>query len=325
MCEICDNISLKVNVKDYDPTHTLTLRNAFVAEMNRRFKHVAKSVTRAVVEQDVFGLNTQELTVNATPGNRAFSYGTKDQKIKAFLQWLRQVEDAVLLEMHVDARYGVLSQVPWFSTYLAKAYQQGTTRAQHELKKAGMTITLGDPLTDTIFLNPVSVEKLMLLYTRAFTDLQGITSTMDAQISRILVEGLFEGQGPIKLAKMINSAIIGSGQSLGLDISYINKAGKQVTYFMSGRRRAEILARTEIIRSHHKATIDEYRNWAVEGVYVLAEWVTAGDSRVCPQCSSLQNTVWTLDEIETMIPAHPQCRCVSVPFVDLTRTKIGEN
>jgi SPP1 gp7 family putative phage head morphogenesis protein len=92
---------------------------------------------------------------------------------------------------------------------------------------------------------------------------------------------------------------------------------------MSGRRRAEILARTEIIRSHHLATIEEYRTWEVEGVYVLAEWATAGDSRVCTVCAPLQGTIWTLDEIEPMIPRHPQCRCVSIPFVDKTRTKVG--
>lgn len=325
MCEICDNISSKVNVKQYDPSHTWTLRNAFTADMNRRFKLISKAVTKVVVEDDVFGLDeTNIMTFASTPGRKAFAFLSKSEKMKAFLQWLRQVEDAVLLEMRTDARYGLLSEIPWFSTYLAKAYQQGTTRAQQELKKAGLTVVLGDD-TGMLFVNPVSVEKLMVLFTRAFTDLQGITATMDEQISRILAQGLFEGQSPITLARMINSAIISSGESLALDIQYINKAGKQVSYFMSGRRRAEILARTEIIRVHHKATVDEYRTWAVEGVYVLAEWATAGDNRVCEKCAPLQGTIWTLDEIEDMIPYHPQCRCVSIPFVDKTRTKIGGN
>lgn len=316
MCKICDNITdVKVNVRDYDPTHTLTLRNAFVAEMNRRFKHVASHVTKAIVENDFFGLNNPIQTYTNPIQNSS-------AKIQDFLKWLREVEDAVLLEMKIDAQFGALSQNPWFSTYMAKAYQQGSKRAQQEIKRAGLTIVLSDA-TGMTYINPVSVEKLMMLFTRAFTDLQGITASMDAQISRILAQGLFEGQSPITLARMINSAIIGGGENLGLDISYVNKAGKTVTYFMSGKRRAEILARTEIIRAHHKATIDEYRTWAVEGVYVLAEWATAGDARVCPECSTLQGTIWTLDEIENIIPLHPQCRCVAIPFVDTKRTKIG--
>jgi SPP1 gp7 family putative phage head morphogenesis protein len=325
MCEICDNTkTVNVNIRGIDPTHTETLRNAFVAEMNRRFKHVGGLVTKAIIDEDVFGLSTQQLVVNAIPPSRAFAFLSKPEKIKAFLKWLRQIEDAVLLETRIDSRYGTLSDDPWFSMYLAKAYEQGSKRAIQEMKKAGLTITLNDPMTGKVYINPVSVEKLMLIYTRAYTDLQGITAAMDAQISRILAQGLIDGRGPIELARMINSAIIGSGETLGIDISYVNKAGKTVTYFMSGRRRAEILARTEIIRSHHLATIAEYRTWEVEGVYVLAEFVTAGDLRVCPECSALQNTIWTLDEIENIIPVHPQCRCVSIPFVDKTRTKVGE-
>jgi len=308
MCEICDNTStVKVNVKDADPTRTTTLRNAFVAEMNRRFKHVGSLVTKAIVEDDVFGLNKNDLQVlQNTPGRKAFAFITKAEKMKAFLEWLRQVEDAVLLEMKSSMQYGALAQDPWFGIYLAKAYQQGTERAKQELKRAGLTVTLTDEFGN-ILINPVSVEKLMVIFTRAYTDLKGITATMDAQISRILANGLIEGQSPITLARMINSAIIGGGESLGQQISYINKAGNTVTYFMSGRRRAEILARTEIIRAHHLATIAEYRTWEVEGVYVLAEFVTAGDNRVCSQCASLQGKVYTLDEIETVIPVHPQC------------------
>jgi len=313
----------KVNVKSYDPTHTIKLRGAFVAEMNRRFKHVASLVTKAIVEDDVFGLEENKLQVlQNTPGRKAFVFMTKAEKMQAFLEWLRQVEDAVLLELKVDMQYGVLARNPWFGIYLAKAFRQGTERAKQELKKAGLTVVLSDGI-DTIYLNPVSVEKLMVIFTRAYTDLQGITATMDAQISRILATGLFEGQSPITLARMINSAIIGGGESLGQQISYINKAGKTVTYFVSGRRRAEILARTEVIRAHHLATITEYRTWEVEGVYVLAEWSTAGDGRVCEACSSLQGTIWTLDEIENKIPFHPMCRCCSIPYVDTTRTKIG--
>jgi len=324
MCEtLIHTNAKKITAQQYDPTHTLTLRNAFVSEMNRRFKRISKAVTKVVGEDDVFGLDTTNFEIMASyPSRRAFAFMTDSQKLTAFLNWLRQVEDAVLLEMQLSSAYGSLAQIPWFASYVAKAYQQGTDRAKQEMKKAGLTTVLGDS-TGVLYINPVSVQKLMMLFTRSFNDLKGITTTMDEHISRILAQGLLDGRGPMELARMINTAIIGGGESLGMDISYINKAGNQVTYFMPGRRRAEILARTEIIRAHHKATIDEYRTWGIEGVYVLAEWATAGDDRVCVQCGALQGTKWTLDEIEGMIPAHPQCRCVSIPFVDKTRTKVG--
>ena len=42
-------------------------------------------------------------------------------------------------------------------------------------------------------------------------------------------------------------------------------------------------------------------------VLMQAEWSTAGDDRVCPECASLEGKVYTLDEIEGLIPVHPNC------------------
>lgn len=323
MCENCGNTGLKVNVRQHDPTRTTTLRNAFVADMNRRFNRVAKAVNEAVIVQDVFGLTPQKsIRTFQTPGKRAFSFLTKDEKIAAFLDWLRKVENAVLLEMQPTVQYGKWEEVPWTNVYLFQAYQQGTKRARQELRKYGLSLAI-ESADGQVFLNPTSLEKLRVLFTRAFTDLEGVTHAMDEQISRILAQGLVDGQSPRVLAKMINSAIIGGGEELGMQITYINRVGRQVSYFMPGRRRAEIIARTEIIRAHHVATIQEYRNWAIEGVYVLAEWATAGDARVCPDCAGMQGKVFSLDEVENLIPLHPQCRCIALPYVDVKRTKPG--
>ena len=113
---------------------------------------------------------------------------------------------------------------------------------------------------------------------------------MDKQISTILAQGMAEGQNPNILARRINDRV----DKIGIV-------------------RAKILARTEVIRAHHTATIQEYMNWDVVGVKVLAEWSTAGDNRVCSLCKPLQGKIYTLDEILPMIPRHPQCRCIALP------------
>jgi SPP1 gp7 family putative phage head morphogenesis protein len=64
------------------------------------------------------------------------------------------------------------------------------------------------------------------------------------------------------------------------------------------------------------ATIQEYRNFGVLGVSVQAEWKTAGDDRVCITCSRMEGKIYTLDEIEPMIPLHPQCRCIALPYIE---------
>jgi len=120
------------------------------------------------------------------------------------------------------------------------------------------------------------------IYTRTFNELKGITDAMDQQISRELAEGLARGDGPEVMARRINDRV----DKVGLS-------------------RARTLARTETIRAHHSATIQEYRNAGVEGVKIKAEWSTAGDGNVCELCALLEGQEYELDTIEGMIPRHP--------------------
>jgi SPP1 gp7 family putative phage head morphogenesis protein len=132
---------------------------------------------------------------------------------------------------------------------------------------------------------------------------------MDSQISRILAEGMINGDGPALLARKIVSVINGTGaDKLGIT----DTLGR----FIPGERRASMLSRTEIIRAHHLAMIQEYRNWGLEGVRVKGEWNTAGDGRVCEKCQSMDGKIFSLDEIEGMIPAHTCCRCIALPYIE---------
>jgi SNF2 family DNA or RNA helicase len=52
------------------------------------------------------------------------------------------------------------------------------------------------------------------------------------------------------------------------------------------------------------------------GIDVKAEWKTAGDNRVCDLCNALEGKIFSIDEIEDMIPLHPECRCISLPYIE---------
>jgi SPP1 gp7 family putative phage head morphogenesis protein len=156
---------------------------------------------------------------------------------------------------------------------------------------------------------PFHADRVGLLYTRTFNGLKGITDAMDNQISQVLAQGLADGDNPRLLAKKLTSTISGPFGDLGIT----DTLGR----FIPAERRAQTLARTEVIRAHHQATIQEYKNWAAERVKVKAEWVTAGYN-VCPECAALEGQVFKLTEIENMIPVHPNCRCVAIPL-DVTK------
>jgi SPP1 gp7 family putative phage head morphogenesis protein len=303
MCEACltNNAKSKAvgeSVLKIDPTRTLSLRRKFVADVDRRFTALKRLITVSVVQNDCFGLleSSNSLRLQGAAEPEQFKFLTLPKKIDAFMAWLHEQEKAGVLELSTKPGVFKSGDNPWTNTYIDSAYQRGIRRGRQELRNQGVDIPdfgdkqLRDPVM-VAFNQPVHAERVALIYTRAYNDLKGITNAMDTQISRILAQGLAEGRGPRELARQMADRVEGIGIT-----------------------RARILARTEVIAAHHAANIQEYRNAGIEGVSVRAEWATAG-YKVCPICSALQGKVYSLDEIEFMIPRHPNCRCVAIPIV----------
>jgi SPP1 gp7 family putative phage head morphogenesis protein len=303
-------------LQSYDPTRTLSLRNAFANDMKRRFGELTKIIQKAVVDEDCFGLSqfkvvsSFQINQMQTPGQGAFAFSRSEVKLAQFMKWLQEQVDKGLIDVRDLQQVGTGIEGAWTNKYIFDSYKRGVIRARYELQKAGYKVPSIDDTggIEVSMSTPFHLDRLGLLYTRVYSELQGITASMDSQISRILAQGIADGDNPRLLARKLVSTINGSGMG---DLSITDSLGR----FIPAERRAEMLARTEIIRGHHLATIQEYRNWAVEGVFVQAEWVTAGDKRVCTRCEALaKGSPYTLDQIEKMIPAHPCCRCCAIPM-----------
>lgn len=298
MCNSC------LNINQYDPTRTLQLRRSFVSAMNKRFRALRGVIRTSIDENDCFGL--RDINANATKDmnpipSKAFGFRNSRGKIEAFMEWLREQAALGILDIRTVNQLGRALEESWTNTYIESAYKRGIERAYTEMNKAGYTVptlaSLGG--IDAVFNAPVHADRVGILYTRVFSDLKGITDAMDTQISRVLAQGMIDGKNPKVIARELTRTISGPVGDLGLT----DTLGR----FMPAERRAQTLARTEIIRAHHMGLIQEYRNYSVLGIRVKAEWLTAGDRRVCPDCQSLEGSIWTLDQIEGMIPAHANC------------------
>jgi len=296
-------------VSRYDPTRTLTLRRAFETKLLQRFRDLKRKIRRVVVDEDGFGL---KLVVHSGQ----FDFPRSQLKVQSFMDWLQKQVDQGLLEVTHMPHAGISADVAWTDQYIEDSYKRGVIRAREEMQKAGYPVpSIADSGGVMASMStPFHMDRLGLLYTRTFTGLKGITDVMDHQISQVLTQGIGDGDNPRLLAKKLLSTI--SGNKAG-ELGVTDTHGR----FIPAERRARMLARTEIIRAHHQATIMEYRNWAVHGVKVKAEWVTAGFN-VCPDCADLEGKTFTLNKIEGMIPLHPNCRCAALP-VDVTKGKKG--
>lgn len=295
-------------VAKLDPTKTLTLRNAWVNAMKARFNKFRAIVKKAILEDDCFGLIdptsdikrivTQELS---TKGRKAFDFSLTSDKVISFMKWLRTQEEDGILELIHMPRMGESLGEPWTNIFVKDSYERGVQRARYELGSAGYAVKSIEETGGiaAAMSNPFHVDRLSSLYLRTYSDLQGITHAMDSQISKVLAQGLADGDNPITLAKKMNYVISGMGENLGITDS--------IGRFIPAERRAAMLARTETIRAHAQGTLQEFKVWGAVGVNVEAEWVTAGFN-VCPECLKLaKEGPYTIEKAMGMIPAHPNC------------------
>jgi len=278
---MCDSHSFHTHARK-DPTRTLTARKRFERDISMRFKRLRQAIKKKLVDDEAFG------ALNEPVINRGeFDFPRADAKVGAFMDWLKEQQQSGDIDLIVPTtpRPGAVDQ-RWANVYIDSAYQQGIRRGRAELKKQGVDVPEESDFSRTLtgFNSPQHADRIGLIYTRVYSELEGITAEMDKQISRVLAQGMADGLNPRQIARNI--------------VDRVDKIG--IT-------RARTLARTEVIRAHHSANIQEFRNAGIEDVEVVAEWVTAADP--CPLCEPHSGKVYTIDAIEGMIPLHPNCRC----------------
>lgn len=309
-----------------DPTRTTTLRRRFETEMRKRFNRLKAKIKHLLVVEDVFGLRPKNLnplsigntlgsprneatmgvanigppanhaeSISASPVyNQRWRFLTDDAKVDQFGQWLgTQYPDIVPGELgNVDDA--------WFTAYTEEGYRKGAGRAFDDVRKpmlasgneGNMSWFAGsrDEFLRQSFARPVAIGKVKLLAGRVFTELKGVTQTMSQQLTRELADGLVQGMSPREISRRMANRV------------------DNLT-----RTRANVIARTEIIRAHGEGQLDALETLGVDKVGVMAEWSTTGDDRVCQLCLPLEGSVLSVKEARGLLPRHPNCRCAYVP------------
>jgi len=278
-----------------DPTKTTMLRRAFVVDINRRFGALRKATRQLVLMDDAFDLakKSSHLKLNAVG---QFKFQTSSQKVATFRKWLDQQVNAGILTVDKAGK-------PWTNTYVHSSYKKAMTEAYSQVhpeaisgKVKGFYQGSRHQFLMSAFAAPETTEKLELLYTRAYGQLKDVTSQMSQQMSRIMADGLAHGKGVGEISRNLSNNI--------------NKITKT---------RARVIARTEIIHAHAEGMLDGFTKLGIKKVAGVAEWATAGDDRVCPDCESMDGEVFSVKQAHGMIPLHPNCRCSWVPSEEVIK------
>ena len=146
-------------------------------------------------------------------------------------------------------------------------------------------LTKGNPnirqSIEAILGTPFHRERLEGLFERNFTELKGLTSSMATKLQRSLADGLLAGDNPRKIARDLS-------EQIGIS-----------------KKRGLLIARSETIRTNAEAQLNTFDRFGIAEVTVDAEYVTAGDSRVCPICAPFEGRILKIEEARGIIPQHP--------------------
>lgn len=289
MCQTCSQShNAHINaVKRYDPTNTGLIRRRFEADATRRIKTLAREAYTYIIE-DPEGLDFGVHTNAPRKKQPRYAFSTSSEKVEAFKRWLKRQEKKGLLEVQIGTRQG--GNALWSDIYIESAYQKGVQSSGSNMRGGGVEVS--ERWIQDAFNRPIHADAVGLIYTRTYSDLEGISSAISSRLSGVLAQGVVEGIGSGALARRVAQEI----PSIGLV-------------------RAKRLARTETVRAYSDSTLNAYEEAGMEGVEVLSELVTARDNKVCNICAALEGKVYTITKARGVLPIHPNCRCAWLPVI----------
>jgi SPP1 gp7 family putative phage head morphogenesis protein len=292
----------KVTIDQLDPSRLNGLRRRFIAKLRTTYVRLARTIRNLLLEEKVLG-STKSPTIEVANGIinvmnvGSWSYETNPNKVKRFRAWLRDKMNSTLVGDSV------------IEQFINEAYSKGSGRAYTASKKrTKLARTKSQPSSISIIQDKDSqkieernfvklrmskkatVEKVKLLASRTFHELEGINQRMASNMSRALAEGLAYGRTVRQIAKQIVT-------ETGIAFS-----------------RATTIVKTELLRAHSEGTLDTLQALGEASVSVAVEFQSEDDDRVCPKCQSLEGKIFGIDEARGKLPIHPNCRCAWIPL-----------
>jgi len=274
-----------------DPAGVNPIIRLFTRNLTSRFRWLKGEIRQHVGVDDAYNLTPKSVRT------LQYEFATSQQKLDGFMQWLRRREEQGLLRSYEGPGQSVAGYQHWSDIYIESGYKKGMADAYSYGGYEAATGIDQEAWLQANFYTPINADRVGLLYTRTFNELRGITDAMDQQMSSVFAEGMADGLHPMQIARNLNDRV----DKIGIT-------------------RARMLARTEVMRAHAEAALNTYESFQEQGLVLRLEWSTAQDNNVCPKCEKRSSNadgspkVYTIEEARGLIPLHPNCRCVWIPY-----------
>lgn len=230
--------------------------------------------------------------------NADWRFQPNPEKVRQFQEWLRNRVDQTLRSQGDRRLWEQYAQEGFrkgqaraYDDYMRRDRDRARSREDYSFYQGGR-----EQFLKSSFHNPVAVETVQLLAGRSFDELKNVTADMSNRMSRVLTDGLVQGQSPVDIAKKL--------------VEEVNLS----------KARAELVARTEIVRAHSEGQLHALEAMGADEVGIMVEWSVSGVGKTkkgypspCPKCAALKGIVLKVSEAHGLIPRHPRCMCAFVP------------
>jgi hypothetical protein len=286
-------------VQSIDPTGTTGIRRTFRAAAQRQLNKWKQLVRVALLAHDVFGHSEyragKNLAVESVlaPAPRQYGWLPPDEKLRYFSQWMEQVWDQQMVKSQ------------WWLPHLRAALAEGLRKAESETK------TTGQNYRDVTALTSEQVKN----------EIAGIGAAAMHAVKRLVGDHVHKQTSPLLTYRDVSRAVdkIAGTRLSAMVNTYVVKGYNRVklaVYRHNGVTHVGIHPERQLVRRKQpQSTLDAKKD--ENGAEDLANWLTAGDDKVCVLCEDASDdSPYLVDEIEDLIPLHVDCRCAWVPLWD---------
>lgn len=278
---ICAHDLLADATRRRDPTGTAFIQVRLVADLERRWRIFSDLVVRAVADEDVLALRGPSLA--------SVRHAPTGDVVEGF----RTLLDAAFRQTVLE-RDGA-----WLRPYFEQTAQMALRRANALSHAQGI----------------LRLSRTETVASTAASELRGIGAAVIQQCVRLAASAARGRTRPMLLARDLRARVRAVGVA-----------------------RSRAMVAHEVVSAFSLATLDALRSAGVRRVGTVPERMqrravkvrdadvdlenevdvlTAGDDDVCEECQDISDEgPYDIDEADSLIPAHPFCRCAFVPASD---------
>lgn len=223
-----------------DPAHQQGNVGKAQRDLKKRYSVINKQMMTLVKQQK----NYQSLATNAY-----YKYEISSARYDSINLFIQQL----LNEQLLGNPQGVLSNQWFFQSYLSKAFNDGVRDSIQSAKNLSDPNIVGDDISQMIrnidedAFNPLMINRLGLIYSRAFNEMKGLTESSRVDLAETLTRGMSDGLGISEISRNIRGRV---------NVSF---------------SRAQRIARTEILNAYRTGSREQNKD-INENIYSDSDW-----------------------------------------------------